>query len=171
MANLLSSYVLLFIWYTIRRDILPVYLAISSMGQWECGLTQWAGFKTLLISLSPEVWGLNMKCISKCQLYAKSTMIISCQVRGIDICHGLCECPVWEHLGGTSFNGTRGSQGPAHTQETSTDSPTACTSCQSAQWRLVLEETTNTLALLCWGSRLGAMFDIHIHNHTHAIKP
>lgn len=80
----------------------------------------------------------------------------------------VCGCPGWEeHLGGTSFNGTRSSQGPARTQETSTDSPTACTSCQSAQWRLILAETTNTLALLRRGFCLGVMFDLHIHNCTH----
>lgn len=43
-----------------------------------------------------------------------------------------------------SLKGTKGQpSGSTHTQETYTDSPTACTSCSSAQWRLILPETTN----------------------------
>jgi len=77
----------------------------------------------------------------------------------------VCGCPGWEeHLGGPSFNGTRSSQGPASTQETSTDSPT---SCQCTQWCLILAETTNALALLRRGFRLRVMFDLYIHNCTH----
>lgn len=163
MANLLSSYVLVFIRYIIKKDILLVCLhfEIPSMGQWECGLTEWAAVGTLLISLLRSQHEVHLQMSTLCQV--DNDNVMPGEMTGHLSWSQWVQVCVGEHIGAHLSVGRGAAKGQCTHRKLVLTAQLLVLPVQSLQNRQTLS--------LRWGSRLGVMFEIHIRNRTHAVKP